>query len=600
MTPSRTLNFSRLKRKLRVLRTRIRRLSGTHLADAPVTKIVAIALVKNEQDIIEPFLRHNRRFVDAMIILDHMSSDDTEKIVHRCAQELGGIFFADIPVFEHDHGKFMTLALHKVQTAFFADTVCLLDADEFIGCGDRPEFERLLDTVPPGECVDMPWMTFLPDPDAASVKDPLLRMNCRRKEELPPESKSFVRLHGQVDPFLKVGRGNHWLWSSDGEQVPRHRKDGLVLKHLPVRSMDQLRIKGVVGWLANLARSPSASRDQSAWQKRRVFELVINGRFTDEQSVLGHEAMTYAQTMAPERFRDNATEERLGIAPDRKYSDGSFGDPVVLISTAWASSLAQRGRDGIGTISVAEQIAAAASALGRDVPKLDTGLDVTPLKHLAKVLQPHSIIDFGCGDGAALHMMLEWSGGSGLGVDAHALEKTILAKERFVQADLRAVFDAGRSFDLSVCLNPSEALSSVELQNLFDTICRHSEKAILIAVPRESQTFADDTDSQAMMSVLEDFGRRGWAPDLIETLGIRSLCASLRLRRDLVLLKPSETDPDLVAAKELIRIASYPFRRVRELPGVREASMLEPIVFPPAGYGARLIRARSSTRPEKT
>ena len=43
-------------------------------------RIISLSMVKNEQDIIEPFIRHHGSLVDAMIILDNGSVDQTRNI----------------------------------------------------------------------------------------------------------------------------------------------------------------------------------------------------------------------------------------------------------------------------------------------------------------------------------------------------------------------------------------------------------------------------------------------------------------------------------------------------------------------------------------
>jgi len=57
-------------------------------------KLVGVVMAKNEADVIEAFVRHNLRFLDRLLIIDHQSSDATANIVmalrtrrrriHRC------------------------------------------------------------------------------------------------------------------------------------------------------------------------------------------------------------------------------------------------------------------------------------------------------------------------------------------------------------------------------------------------------------------------------------------------------------------------------------------------------------------------------------
>lgn len=56
--------------------------------DAKAAKIVGLAQVKNEQDIIEVFLRAFKSAVDALVVLDDGSTDATVAIVQKLASEL--------------------------------------------------------------------------------------------------------------------------------------------------------------------------------------------------------------------------------------------------------------------------------------------------------------------------------------------------------------------------------------------------------------------------------------------------------------------------------------------------------------------------------
>src|SRR5215471_12056770 len=106
--------------------------AATNSTEAAPRRVISLSMVKNEQDIIEPFVRHNLRFVDCMIVLDNGSVDETRTILVECARELGSVIFADSHEFAYKQSERMTRFLHGCQSAFFADFVLLLDADEFI------------------------------------------------------------------------------------------------------------------------------------------------------------------------------------------------------------------------------------------------------------------------------------------------------------------------------------------------------------------------------------------------------------------------------------------------------------------------------------
>jgi glycosyltransferase involved in cell wall biosynthesis len=196
-------------------------------------------MVKNEQDIIEPFIRHNRRFLDAMIIVDNASVDGTRGIAVRCARELGGIIVTDSESFAYTQGEQITRLLHHCQAAFFADFVFFLDADEFISVRDREELGTKLQAIQAGGVGLMPWRTFILDPalgdSAAQALDPPRTIRRRRTLERPLFRKAVLRLDGACRPDLVVWQGLHNVVTKSGDMLPAIDLDDLPLFHFPVR-----------------------------------------------------------------------------------------------------------------------------------------------------------------------------------------------------------------------------------------------------------------------------------------------------------------------------------------------------------------------------
>jgi hypothetical protein len=102
-----------------------------------MAKILAIAIVKNEQDIIEPFIVHNMQYLDALMVVDNASNDDTRRIIVEIMRQIPGVILADIDGLEYVQQQRMTRLLHYCQTSYFANFVMFLDADEFIQVEDR-------------------------------------------------------------------------------------------------------------------------------------------------------------------------------------------------------------------------------------------------------------------------------------------------------------------------------------------------------------------------------------------------------------------------------------------------------------------------------
>ncbi len=556
-------------------------------AASPIVRLVSISMVKNEQDVIEPFLRHNRPFLDAMIVLDNGSSDRTAEIVADCARELGGIFFAHLPGFGYTQSEFMTSALHHVQSAFFADFICFLDADEFIGAPDRQAFEKALDRVPVGQSTRHAWQTFLPSPamPLSQHADFLDYMTHRRIHEQPQYFKSFIRLNGGTEPELVVEQGNH-RFSRAGRPVAQHDIADVPLRHMPVRSASQVLMKGAVSWAANLARPNGSAKDGAALQWKRLFDLAVQGRMSLPNAQLCDEAMAYAQDHPAVHFADNAIEAHHHIDSKRRYSDGRPAEPYRTI----ALSLMRANSPAVTIKGPATQPHAPGAS---DIPNAfdaawhwqNMFLDVAPFRYIAQKLRPDSVLDVGCGTGHYLRLFQDEGATCVQGVDGIDLSATALDADSYTKADLQQPYDAGRKFDLVVCLEVAEHLEPATMDILFDTVEKHATNVVIFSMAEPGQPGNGHINCQKIEDVLTLWKRRGWVPDLIETLGLRSISTMSWFRRNILVLKPARDPVDDQAADALVRIGALDYRWYGQMPGIRHAAFQEKFPDPTVAYG---------------
>src|ERR1700730_5920812 len=88
------------------------------------------AMVANECDIIEPFVRHTCQFVDALHICFHNSYDTSRKIVDRLIAERLPVTdeINESPAFRREH--FGDALVRRVAARDHYDFILPLDADE--------------------------------------------------------------------------------------------------------------------------------------------------------------------------------------------------------------------------------------------------------------------------------------------------------------------------------------------------------------------------------------------------------------------------------------------------------------------------------------
>ena len=109
-----------------------------------MNRIVAISMVKNEADIIECFVRHALTFADAMIVAEQESFDDTGRILENLMAEGLPLTVRRIHRTGHIQEEVMNTLLSEAMTAFGADIVVPLDADEFLVNTDTPDSCRAI------------------------------------------------------------------------------------------------------------------------------------------------------------------------------------------------------------------------------------------------------------------------------------------------------------------------------------------------------------------------------------------------------------------------------------------------------------------------
>jgi len=241
-------------------------------------KLLAVAMIRNEADILPSFLRHILAFFDGGYLLDHRSTDGSSDLLKLfCSQypqwnytylNFPGFFQSEVCKF------FLTEAFNNT-----VDAVVLLDADEFI-VGPRNQFEERFAGVGLDHVGLIKWRNCIP----ASFDDPV---------ELP----SPLWISRKQAPFGKVVitrafferaksdftlfPGNHWIRLGDGSRAPM--REFAELYHLPLRSKRQTVLKGITKVLGYLARGVD-DRDAGTHNFELV-DLAAAGRLTDDELV---------------------------------------------------------------------------------------------------------------------------------------------------------------------------------------------------------------------------------------------------------------------------------------------------------------------------
>lgn len=220
-------------------------------------KIVTVTMVRNEQDIIETFVRYHEPLVNEMVILDNGSSDQTSDILWKLKEEGLKIQILFDPETAFLQSEMVTKMVRNAFLELNASLVIPLDADEFIASNLGGIKRESLENLPYDKPVYLEWLTYVPQfNDCLAELNPLIRIQHRRSVQHNHDSKIMIPISVfESMPNLTVSQGSHYLINEEGKRLASNApSEDLVLLHFPIRSANQMCSKYLIGWLSNLAR----------------------------------------------------------------------------------------------------------------------------------------------------------------------------------------------------------------------------------------------------------------------------------------------------------------------------------------------------------
>ena len=206
-----------------------------------MSAVFAVAMCKDEADIIEGTVRRMRERVDHVVVADNGSTDGTREIL----DSLDGV---EVLV-DHDPGyyqsrKMSALAEHARLAG--ADWVVPFDADE-VWLGREWSISDTLAAVPAEALIAqariLDHVATAVDPDGP----PIERMRWRRDQQLP-----LPKVACRAVPGLVIHQGNHGA-TFPGVDCPLTVTHLLEIRHYPYRSPEQMVRKAVNGAAAYAA-----------------------------------------------------------------------------------------------------------------------------------------------------------------------------------------------------------------------------------------------------------------------------------------------------------------------------------------------------------
>ena len=247
-------------------------------------RIIAITMVKNEQDIIESFVRHTLSFADELLVCDHQSTDATREILEKLKEEGLPIEVRTEYRAAHVQEEVMSGLLHEAVEEHSADLVVPLDADEFLIPLNPGDIRNVLETLSLDQVYAVSMRTTVPV--GGTEKDFLLYRPLRWGRKLDKSIKCIVGGRTARRDRLRLVEGNHYAYRSDDPHrwSVSTKPCSLCLAHFYWRSAEQYRSKAVVGWW-NIAAQFSADAILGGGY-REISAKVAAGEMTTWHDIL--------------------------------------------------------------------------------------------------------------------------------------------------------------------------------------------------------------------------------------------------------------------------------------------------------------------------
>ena len=244
-----------------------RGLPAPRRADSIARRIIAIAGVKNEHDVIEAFVRHNSALVDHLIVLDNGSTDGTREILAALEAEGLPLEIRHGDSIGYRQSSWMTALMKEAARDPEAAWVLPIDADEFLPANIKTLLLQPQDDGLPRRPRSISVRTYIPDAQQSSEENPVLRIH-HYLVSAPGPWGSKVLIPGETArlPGVVLEQGHHLVSLNSKPIESNPAGDQFVLAHFPVRSVEQFVAKFATGWLQLLSMFDRAENHCYHWR----------------------------------------------------------------------------------------------------------------------------------------------------------------------------------------------------------------------------------------------------------------------------------------------------------------------------------------------
>jgi hypothetical protein len=304
--------------------------------------LVGVAIVRNEADVVEAFVRHNLHYLDRLVVIDHQSDDATPALLAALRDEGLPLTLRRFEDLAFDHARRMTEALRLAAELHAADAYLTLDADEFLRCGSPSALREAVAAVPGDRPGQIRWQTLVPAPGTTGDGPAHVLRRLTHRFAAEPGAQHKVLLPAAVarGGHWRLATGNHWLHDAAGSRIEGFDLPSLALAHLPFRSPGQVVRKAALGWLGHrLAIGPTARELPLNWHWRGIFEHMLQGAFPRWEDLAALAASAYGSELPqPGAVVPPLVHDPLPVHHELKWPERSVIEPLQAI-LQWADRL---------------------------------------------------------------------------------------------------------------------------------------------------------------------------------------------------------------------------------------------------------------------
>jgi len=239
-------------------------------------KLYSFTTVKDEEDIIESFVRYNMNILDGMVISDNNSSDSTLNILYKLKDEGYNIDIIEDKNNTFNQYKVKNDLLNYTKDKYKPDFIFPLDADEFIASNDKCNPRDIIKSLDKDNLYFYEMIDYIYEKGKESFIPARLTKVLANKKNKHYKTIISKNIYTKgIDLYL----GSHDAGYINGEPINKVYLDSIYVAHYPVRSIEQYTNKAIL--TLNCLRYYSKESDVSYHRHYMLDKIIKKGKITE-------------------------------------------------------------------------------------------------------------------------------------------------------------------------------------------------------------------------------------------------------------------------------------------------------------------------------